>query len=91
LLDLVKEKLPTSKIYIDLGIADEPDLKLDDIDSKLNKAFLSSDWSYKKLIRRTRAACFSPHRKHMPDRSEMNSDEIAEHFKVKYKNLPFSL
>jgi hypothetical protein len=87
----VKEKLPTSKIYIDLGIADEPDLKLDEIDSKLNKAFLSSDWTYKKLIRRTRAACFSPHRKHMPDRSEMNSDEIAEHFKVKYKNLPFLL
>jgi hypothetical protein len=80
--DLVKKELPTSKIYIDLGCSNRPQLKLDDIDSKLNKAFLSSDWTYKKLIRRMRASCFSPQRTPLPDRDEMCKEEIAEHFRV---------
>jgi hypothetical protein len=79
---LVKKEVPTSKIYINSGIADEPDLKLDEIDSMLNKAFLSSDWTYKKLIRRMRASCFSPQRTPMPDRDEMTTQEIADHFQV---------
>jgi hypothetical protein len=86
LCDLVKKEVPTSKIYIDSGIPDEPELKLDEIDSKLNKAFLSSDWTYKKLIRRTRASCFSPQRTPMPDRDEMTNEEIADHFQVIIKN-----
>jgi hypothetical protein len=84
LFDLVKKEEPTSKIYIDLGLSDGPEMKLDDIDSTLNKAFLSSDWTYRKLIRRMRASCFSPRRTHMPDRDEMITEVIAEHFQVKY-------
>jgi hypothetical protein len=82
LFDLVKKEAPTSKIYIDLGLTDGPDMKLDDIESTLNKAFLSSDWTYRKLIRRMRASCFSPRRTHMPDRDEMITEVIAEHFQV---------
>jgi hypothetical protein len=82
LSDLVKKEVPASSIYIDLGCSNGPELKLDDIDSKLNKAFLSSDWTYKKLIRRMRASCFSPQRTPMPDRDEMSKEEIAEHFRV---------
>lgn len=82
LYELVKKEAPTSKIFINSGKSAGPDLQVDDIHAKLNKAFLSSDWTYKKLIRRVRDSCFSPHRKHMPDRSEMSSDQIAEHFQV---------
>jgi len=82
LTDLMKKKEPTPKIYNDLGLSDGPEMKLDDIDSTLNKAFLSSDWTYRKLIRRTRATCFSPRRTHMPDRDEMITEVIAEHFQV---------
>jgi hypothetical protein len=87
LSDLVKKELPASSIYIDLGYPNAPKIKLDVIDSKLNKAFLSSDWTYKKLIRRTRASCFSPQRTPMPDRDEMTIEEIAEHFQVYFQTL----
>jgi hypothetical protein len=83
----VKKEQPTSKIYINPGYSDGPELKLDAIEEKLNKAFLSSDWTYRKLIRRMRASCFSPHRKHMPSRSEMTSEEIAALFQVQIKLL----
>jgi len=86
--DLVKKEVPTSRIYIDLGYPNAPKLKLNEIDSKLDKAFLSSDWTYKKLIRRTRASCFSPQRTPMPDRDEMTIEEIAEHFQVYFQQLP---
>jgi hypothetical protein len=85
--DLVKKEVPTSRIYIDLGYPHAPKLKLNEIDSKLDKAFLSSDWTYKKLIRRTRASCFSPQRTPMPDRDEMTIEEIAEHFQVYFQQL----
>lgn len=83
--NMVRKAVPTSKIYIDSGHSAGPKWKLDDVHKRLNKAFLSSDWIYKKLIRRVRASCFSPHRTHMPDRDEMSTEEIAEHFQVQWK------
>jgi hypothetical protein len=83
LSELVKKDVPTSKIYIDSGFSDGPELKLDEIDSMLNKAFIRGDWTYQKLIMQMRASCFSPRRKPLPDREEMTTQEIAEHFQVK--------
>jgi hypothetical protein len=83
LSELVKEELPTSKIYINLGCSDGPNLKEEEIKKKLDEAFLRTDWTYKNLIMRVRASCFSPGRKHLPDREEMTTREIAEHFQVK--------
>lgn len=84
LCERVKKEVPTSKIYIHLGHCEGPDMKVDDIDATLNRAFLSSNWTYKALIERTRASCFSPNRTYLPDREEMTSDEIGEHFQVTY-------
>jgi hypothetical protein len=84
LVDLVKEELPTSQIYIGSGYFEGPGLEVGAIEEKLNAALLSSDWTYEKLIRRTRASCFSPRRTHMPDRDEMTTEVIAEHFQVTF-------
>jgi hypothetical protein len=82
LFDLVKNDVPSSKMYIDLGISNGIEMKVDDINEKLNKAFLESDWTYPKLITRVRATCFSPNRTHLPDRYIMTPENIAEHFQV---------
>jgi hypothetical protein len=85
LYDLVKKDVPASKIYIEYGISDGIEMKVDDIDEKLNKAFLEKEWTYPKLITRVRATCFSPNRTHLPDREFMTPENIAEHFQVKKK------
>lgn len=83
LFELVKEEFPKSKIFINSGYSDGTHLEADEIEAKINVAFLSSEWTYRKIIRRIRASCFSPHRTHMPDRDRMTTEEIAEHFQVK--------
>jgi hypothetical protein len=79
------------KLTAEYGISDGIEMKVDDIDEKLNKAFLEKEWTYPKLITRVRATCFSPNRTHLPDRDIMTPENIAEHFQVKKKLFTLTL
>lgn len=82
LRNLVIENSPQSSIYIDYLCKQEMQMTVESIEEALQKVVdPSNNWSYKKLVRRVRATCFSPRRTAAPECS-MSSEEIASHFQV---------
>lgn len=82
LKNLVVENLPQSSIYIHSPRKQELQMTIESIEEALQKVLTpSSDWSFKKLVRRVRATCFSRHRTATPECS-MSPEEIAAHFQV---------
>jgi hypothetical protein len=83
LKNLVVQNSPHSSIYVDSQCKQESEMTMESIEEALQIVLVpSNDWSFKKLVRRLRATCFSRHRT-VAAESSMSPEEIAAHFQVR--------